>query len=117
MIRVAVTLLDELEDNSYVAYSEPGNLLEVMTEVYKTVNKRIEENDWTKEIDLNMVDIPSGVEGVSLQVGPADAVPSFTCEPVVKRSLDESGSGDSEAGPYDSFVGLQRLPKKDGGHS
>jgi len=98
MIRVTVTLLNETDDNSYVAYSEPGNLLEVMTQVYHEVNKRIED-------------------GIKPEVGPADAVPSFTCEPVVEGSLDESGSGDSEAGPYDSFVGIQRVPEKDGGHS
>ena len=94
MIRVTVTLLNELEDNSYVAYSEPGNLLEVMTQVYHEVNKRIED-------------------GAEPEVGPSDAVPSFTCEPVVKGPFDESGGGDNEAGPYDSFVGLQRLPKGD----
>lgn len=95
-MRVTVTLLGETEDNSYVAYADKDNLLEVMTQVYHAVNERLENGYEPEEVGS---EIPST---------------GFTCEPMVKGSFDESGSGDSTPGPYDSFVGLQRLPKGDG---
>ena len=54
MMRVTVTLLNETEDNSYVAYASEEDLLEVMTEVYHEVISRI-EGEWEQvELPLDM---------------------------------------------------------------
>ncbi len=45
--RITVTLMDETEDNSYVAYSAEEDLLQSMTDVYHEVVKRVGyEGEW-----------------------------------------------------------------------
>ena len=94
MIRVTVTLMNETDDNSYVAYTEEGDLLQVMTQVYEAVNDRLDNGYFP-------LDPLSGIE-----------VDDGTLERGGGGPLQDDKEEDVEfivtgRGPFDAFPGMR----------